>query len=524
MIRTVLGLILISSWALAQNLPEPKTEYVKPGMTAEVYSKEGVLLTTLLENTKIQPIMLNSNGDVYEPDLGQRPYYTKDGAIAYGYWYMEELGIISIYNLTTRVPVLPKKVITPDTNEYLVNPPDPITSYMTSDLPNDVLGMVQLFHETTCNNLRISNSTRVDLINKWEQFISVIETHGNYHYRLALYAVKVDLASRTVQYESHANWSENDKGQCEWDIIALTLINRTTACSGSTKYEHYGCETGGDVVGISTAPKQYHIWRDNSANSTFIGSCFLRSDLKEGEYLNLSRSLGNKYRNRVIAYENIIVRTEEILSTRNEFMTFKFEVLSYDGKTNLSFWEKERAILGLRHYYHPQAMGQCYPDKYKSTRWVNSTYIKHKYTDASGIEQTNYSLMRRRRIIPQNEIGNFWTFLAAEVFSNKDPSKEMTYEWNTKIYGDGLISNYMAFLVPNDSFKCTYQGMLPECSEGQTSPNHTYKKMKHSWFDPIVGGKSIAIRCKIPESCTGTDCPGFNGRCDPDMMIVTEMD
>ncbi len=511
-------LVTPMTYAQVMSLPEPKTEYVKPGKSVEVRDKNGRVLTVLAENTKVQPIVLNTQMEPYKPNLGQKPYYTPAGNIAYGYMHNGQLGIVEIANLTTVKPTEPKQVITPDTSLFLLNQDRSIKRCEPNDLPTNIVDMVRLFHETTCNNLRMSNSTRADLIKKWEQFIFNVKAKSGDAGRLAEEAMRVDLATRTVLYESHPSWMGQDMGQCEWDVIALTLRNRADLCK-----KHYGCRFKGDVVGVATSPSQYNIWRDGDANGTFIGSCFLRPDLRDGEYLNLEDDEKAFFRRRVIAFENAVKRTHQILSVSEYELRDQFDVLSYDGNSDPTPEMKSRGLRGLRHYFHPEAMGQCYPSHYKDTRWVTAAYVEHRYTSEDGTPQSNYSLIRRRRVLPQSQVGDSWSFFAAEIFEERNRNREMTYAWNENTYGNGVLPASVVFKYPNDSNQCTYRGTHPECSVGETHEDHTYRKMKQSWFNPKHGGKSISIQCRIPKSCSESDCPRFNGRCDSRMILISEM-
>jgi len=533
MVKTVLMTFFISVLAFAQSLPIPKVEYVKYGKTVEVKDRNGNVLAILPENTEIQPIMLNRQGEPYEPYKGQRPYYNSNGRIAYGYIHNEQLGFIDIKNLTTVKPVEPKTVITPDTAKFILEGLQKIEQCAANELPANVLDMVRLFHETTCNNERTTKSIKEDLIKKWEQFIINVKAKDLAAGAIADEAMRVDMASRTVLYESHPEWMEESIGQCEWDIIALSLRNRAAACRPKKFKNHYGCKTKGDILGVATSSANYNIWRDQDANETNIGSCFLRPDLKDGEYINIPDDEKEFFRKRVNAYEKVVERTHEIFSLPEQELLDKFDVLSFKGNSTPTTNEKRRGVLGLKHYFHPQAMGQCYPDHNEDKRWKNVTYkhtrsiyaayVEHRYVDDSGEKQTNYSLIRRRRIIPQIKSGNYWTFLAAEVFEDRDRTQQMTYEWNTNIYGDGVLPNW---IVPESSkvtYACTYQGTPSQCAQAESYPNHMYRRMKYKWYDPQYGGKSIAIQCKIPETCTGSECPGFNGLCEPEIAIFTEM-
>ena len=114
----------------------------------------------------------------------------------------------------------------------------------------------------------------------------------------------------------------------------MSIRNRAREACRSSQ----GCGFTGDVEGVASNVSQYNIWDEYLTQVSGLTSCYLRRDLVAGD-----GRLGAIYGHTVADVERIL--------------------FGDDADLEAIF---PRSSLGdlkeLRHYYHPPAMGKCFPD------------------------------------------------------------------------------------------------------------------------------------------------------------------
>ena len=141
---------------------------------------------------------------------------------------------------------------------------------------------------------------------------------------------------RTVLYEGHLGRGCSAYGACERDVIALSIRNRALErCLGGQ-----GCTSRGDFEGVASAVSQYNIWDEYVTQTSGLTSCFLRPDLAGNEHYARLQAM----------YEQSAGDVERILfgGARDLEELFPLSPLA--------------ELTAMRNYYHPPAMGKCFPE------------------------------------------------------------------------------------------------------------------------------------------------------------------
>lgn len=148
-------------------------------------------------------------------------------------------------------------------------------------------------------------------------------------------ARNLDYVMRTALYEGHLDRGCSAYGACERNVIALSIRNRgREGCTPSQ-----GCRFPGDFEGVASSVSQYNIWDEFLTQTSGLTSCFLRPDLaNHPDYVKI-RAM----------YAQSVGDAERIL---------------YGSDADLAavFPESSAARTAMRHYYHPPAMGKCFPN------------------------------------------------------------------------------------------------------------------------------------------------------------------
>lgn len=148
-------------------------------------------------------------------------------------------------------------------------------------------------------------------------------------------ARQLDYVMRTALYEGHLDRGCSAYGACERNVIALSIRNRARgSCSRGQ-----GCRYDGDFEGVASKVSQYNIWDEYLTQVSGLTSCFLRPDLAAAEPYAPLQAMYAQSRGDV---ERILFGNDEDLGR------------SFPG-TN------PKNAKTLRHYYHPPAMGKCFP-------------------------------------------------------------------------------------------------------------------------------------------------------------------
>lgn len=145
----------------------------------------------------------------------------------------------------------------------------------------------------------------------------------------------LDYVMRTAIYEGHLDRGCNAYGACERNVIALSIRNRARgACSRAQ-----GCRGEGDFEGVASKVSQYNIWDEYLTQVSGLTSCYLRPDLDGHDRYVRVRGM----------YEQNRADVEQILFGNDAALSSVFS-----GAT-------PARMKTLRHYYHPPAMGKCFP-------------------------------------------------------------------------------------------------------------------------------------------------------------------
>jgi len=317
---------------------------------------------------------------------------------------------------------------------------------------------------------------RIALDKAWEQFIR--DNQGRFSVSDLDNARHLDYTMRTAMFEGHLDRGCNAYGGCERNIIALTIRNRAKEyCS-----KRQGCLDQGDYKSVATKVSQYNIWDEYLTQVTGITSCFLRNDLANTDYYTRLQRI----------YEQSISDIESILFGGDADLQRVFPEASLND------------LKMLRHYYHPPAMGKCFP-KHDGVQYVSGA-IARKEDDCILIAN------KRIRIDRQAENGYFFRDFIVQSTAQKDDVQ--------------IIDNYPGFVLDikkdtsETSSRCVPYGIPAGCADSEVG---RYRKMP-PWHN---SGKSIELTCQINDR--GENCQnGANlksvtvgSSCDTQMRLIT---
>ncbi len=178
----------------------------------------------------------------------------------------------------------------------------------------------------------------------------------------------LDYAMRTAIYEGHLDRGCSAYGACERNVIALSIRNRARdACSRGQ-----GCRFEGDFEGVASKVSQYNIWDEYLTQVSGLTSCFLRPDLAGHE----------SYAQLQAMYAQNRADVETIL-------------FGDDAKLAPLFVGTPPAqSKRLRHYYHPPAMGKCFPG-HERVEYMSGA-VARKGSDFALIANTRVEVGRKR--------------------------------------------------------------------------------------------------------------------------------
>ncbi len=146
----------------------------------------------------------------------------------------------------------------------------------------------------------------------------------------------LDYVLRTTLYEGHLDRGCNAYGACERNVIALSIRNRARESCARAQ----GCRYRGDFEGVASKVSQYNIWDEFLTQVSGLTSCFLRSDLGNHPRYEKIRAM---YAQNQPDVEKILFGDDDALSD-----VFRAPAIG--------------TLRTLRHYYHPPAMGKCFPE------------------------------------------------------------------------------------------------------------------------------------------------------------------
>ena len=341
--------------------------------------------------------------------------------------------------------------------------------------------IVREFHNSPycASSNRNLTKRRLALEKSWGQFIR--ENKGRWSARELEYAQHLDYSMRTAIFEGHLNRGCNAYGGCERNIIALTIRNRAKENCLKSR----GCSERGDYKSVATKISQYNIWDEYLTQISGITSCFLRDDLdnsSNGEYYALLRSM----------YEQSVPDIQIIL-------------FGEDADLQKIFFKASlKDLKELRHYYHPPAMGKCFPN-YDGVEYI---------TGAIARKGSEYILFANHWIQIDQKVDNGYFF--------RDFILELTDERDNV----QLLNQYNGFVIDGRKVssktpsRCVPYGIPSGCVFTEVG---RYRRLP-PWHS---SGKYLEIMCQIrdkAENCQSSvnlKSVKVGSTCDTQMRLMT---
>lgn len=319
---------------------------------------------------------------------------------------------------------------------------------------------------------------RARLERAWDRFIA--KQDGRWDATTLARAKHLDYAMRTAIFEGHLDRGCTAYGACERNVVVLSIRNRGVGQC----LKRQGCSFPGDFQGIASDVGQYNIWDAYLTQISGLTSCYLRTDLaKQGNY-DLYQGI---YSQSVGDAETILYGGTPALAT------------VFPG-TNLN------ELTELRHYYHPPAMGKCFPQ-----------HDRVEYMSGAVAENgADHVLIANARIKVGDRVGSGYRFKAFR-FDQEGPLDAVRVE-----------DNYPGFIVDGRKVSlgggggCTPYGVSSGCRFSNVG---RYRRTP-SW---LTAGKPLALNCRINDrgaSCSGSgreQTVTVGGACDIDMMPVSRV-
>ncbi|MCG6940331.1 MAG: hypothetical protein LJE69_03660 [Thiohalocapsa sp.] len=290
-------------------------------------------------------------------------------------------------------------------------------------------------------------------------------------------AKHLDYAMRTALYEGHLDRGCSAYGACERNTVVLSIRNRAVGQC----VRRQGCRFPGDFQGVASDPSQYNIWDNYLTMISGLTACYLRTDLAHKDFYDRIQAM---YTQNVGDAERILYGGDSALQ----------QVFPGNAVSELT---------SLRHYYHPPAMGKCFPQ-----------YSRIEYMSGAIAENgPDHALIANTRIQVGERVGSGYRF------------KEFRFE--PEDWGDDvrIEDNYSGFIVDGRKVRlsggggCTAYGVSPGCRFSKVGRYRTTP----SW---LSDGRPVGLHCRVQDlgaSCRGgggTRTITVGGSCDVDMMPV----
>jgi hypothetical protein len=388
--------------------------------------------------------------------------------------------------LNHHCPALPKHVLKLKTlilakSALVIEPP-------LSDLPSKkkvLLGktsaledVVRAFHASSQCVMAQSSllDRRLSLKSAWSSFA---KAHAAVVDKAKMSRARsLDMVLRTSLFEGHLDRGCSAYGACERNIIALSIRNRALGRCAAWQ----GCREKGDFEGVATSISQYNIWDIYPTQVSSLTGCFLRKELsRDPHYAKLqnmaAQSLGD------------------------------LEAILFGDETRIAGLFPDNAmrqLKRLRHYYHPPAMGKCFP-QHPRVEYISGAVAR------SG---SNYVLIGNSRV----SIGLKKT--QGYLFKS--------FKWKSQARDDKIeiVDDFPTFyLDPSDvslrqSRACTPYGVLPGCKFESIG---RYRKPPY-W---AKSGKTLRLKCRVNSADASCAAPmtlsevEVGGVCDVDMQPIS---
>lgn len=342
---------------------------------------------------------------------------------------------------------------------------------------SEIDSIVRAFHDSPrCHATQARLiGRRAALQNAWTAFAK--DNPGGWSKEALARARHFDYVMRTAIYEGHLDRGCNAYGACERNVIALSIRNRgREACS-----KGQGCRYKGDFEGVASKVSQYNIWDEYLTQVSGLTSCFLRSDLAGHETYGKLQAMYAQNRGDV---EPILFGSDA------------------DLEALFSGTAASRSKV-LRHYYHPPAMGKCFPG-HDRIEYMSGA-IARKGSD--------FALIANTRIQVGKKKGAGYAFQSAkiETLPNRDVVK--------------TVDEYPGFLVDarkvslRKASRCRPYGAPSGCRFERIG---RHRKVP-SW---LSAGRPIELTCRVRaqgESCKAApraETAKVGGVCDIEMQPV----
>jgi hypothetical protein len=336
-------------------------------------------------------------------------------------------------------------------------------------------GIVRAFHASSeCGAANRSlTSRREALQDAWTAFIAA--SSGRWQAASLTRARHLDFVMRTALYEGHLARGCSAYGACERNVIALSIRNRAVELC----LDGQGCRSTGDFEGVASTVSQYNIWDELLTQTTGLTSCFLRPDLADRpQYARLQRM-----------YEQSVGDVERILFGSADELRAVFPGNSLGDLTR------------IRHYYHPPAMGKCFPN-HERLEYISG---------ATARRGDDYVLIANTRIAVGERRGSGYLFQQALVEDEDGRDVVKQLDW----YPGFIIDGRKVELQP--ASRCSPYGTPSGCQFAQVD---RYRRTP-SWLN---AGRPLQLNCRVRSS--GEDCRGtmtvettrVGGACDTEMQ------
>jgi hypothetical protein len=358
------------------------------------------------------------------------------------------------------------------------DPPRPeAAAPLTRAARGELDAIVQAFHASShCDavNRRLMGR-REALRQAWTAFIA--DSQSRWPAASLDRARHLDFVMRTALYEGHLGRGCNAYGACERNVIALSIRNRARERCLSGQ----GCSAEGDFEGVASKVSQYNIWDEQLTQTSGVTSCFLRPDLTGVPYYAKLRAM----------YEQSIGDIEKIL---------------FGGSTDLQRLfpgNSPQDLLALRHYYHPPAMGKCFPH-HRRLEYMSGAIARRGET---------YVLIANTRIEIGERRGDGYLFKQAVI--EDDGERDVVRVFDR--YPGFIVDGRLVKLEP--STRCSAYGVPSQCRFERVGRH----RKTPGW---LSSGKPFGLNCRI--ASRGEDCRGeavlekatVGGRCDTSMQPV----
>ncbi len=356
------------------------------------------------------------------------------------------------------------------------DPPRAATS-ATRDGGSVLDAIVRAFHES--RECEIANSRlmerRESLQRAWDAFIA--ESGRRWPTVGLRQARQLDMVMRTALYEGDLRRGCSAYGACERNVIALSIRNRAL----ERCLRGQGCRDEGDFEGVASTVAQYNIWDEVLTQTTGLTSCFLRPDL----------ATTPAYARLQAMYEQSVGDVERIL---------------FGGAAGLARvfpGESLGPLTRLRHYYHPPAMGKCFP------RDPRIEYVSAAVAEHDG----DFVLIANTRVRVDDPSGNGYLFRLAEIEYLAD--RDVIH----------LIDRYPGFVLDGRKIDlkrqtgCTPYGTPPGCRFASIGRHRKIPRWASS-------GSPFEISCRVRASGESCEDPptlqtvAVGGVCDTLMQPI----